>query len=300
PPLPGTMQPTIAVDIGAFAGLFVLSSLIRRRFKHRGYSATGAGGIVMSTGVFTAFAFTQLPMYTPLLGRLATIEIFVIWLFLAWSFGSSFVNRHFRMHYAHPLRRFAMGTWVAGTAVLATLATRSMPEAIWFSRVLALVAVAIYLPYVVLFVQGYAQLWRHPLQQRANGVILLATVSTQSIVLALHANFGGSFPVGIEIGLGRLCGLCASRTHRLASGRPFCLGRFVRRVAGSRLRRSVRRVCDLLAATPCGLTRDATTTAASRLLRAHFSSPDPGPMTLHSLTSQSPPSFVRSSCMRRR
>ncbi|MDN5865027.1 MAG: hypothetical protein L0I62_07405 [Gammaproteobacteria bacterium] len=195
------MQPTIAVDIGAFAGLFVLSSLIRRRFKHRGYSATGAGGIVMSTGVFTAFAFTQLPMYTPLLGRLATIEIFVIWLFLAWSFGSSFVNRHFRMHYAHPLRRFAMGTWVAGTAVLATLATRSMPEAIWFSRVLALVAVAIYLPYVVLFVQGYAQLWRHPLQQRANGVILLATVSTQSIVLALHANFGGSFPVGIEIGL---------------------------------------------------------------------------------------------------
>lgn len=195
------MNPALGVDTGAFVGLFLLSAFVRSRFRHHGYSATAAGGIVMSTGVFVAFAFTQLPFYTPLLARLATIEIFVIWLFLAWSYLTAFINRHFRMHYTRPQRRFAIGTWVAGTAVLATLAEHTMPETLLFPSVLALIAVAIYLPYVVIFVAGYIRLWRHPATQNANGVILLATVSTQSIVIALHTAFGGAFPAGLEIGM---------------------------------------------------------------------------------------------------
>lgn len=195
------MNQLLAIDIGAFVGLFLISALARSRFKHHGYSATAAGGIVMSTGVFVEFAFTQLPFYSPLLARLATLEIFVIWLFLAGSYLTAFFNRHFRMHYAHPLRRFAIGTWVAATAVLATLVEHTLPETAWFSKVLALVAVAIYLPYVVIFVWGYAKLWRHPLKQNANGVILLATVSTQSIVIALTSTFGSGFPTNVAIGM---------------------------------------------------------------------------------------------------
>ncbi len=188
---------TFIVDAGAFVGLFAVSALIRSRFRHHYYSATDAGAIVMATGIFTAFAFTQLPFYTPLLGRLETLEIFVIWLFLAWSYLQSGKNRHFLMHFVHPLRRFAIGTWVAGTAVLATLVTHTIPQALWFARVLTFIAVVIYLPYVVVFVRGYAQLWRQPLQQNANGVILLATVATQSVVIALHATFGRDFPQNV-------------------------------------------------------------------------------------------------------
>lgn len=195
------MTSTLITDATAFIVLFAISAWLRRCFKHHGYSATGAGGIVMSTSIFTAFAFTQLPFYSPFLGRLATIEIFIIWLFLARSFLASLINRHFRMHYAHPLRRFAIGTWVAATAVLATLSARTVPEVIGFSRALTLIAVVIYIPYVLLFVRGYITLWRRPLTQRANGVILLATVSTQSIVIALHTSFGSGFPNGVAFAM---------------------------------------------------------------------------------------------------
>jgi hypothetical protein len=188
------MNTPLGIDIGAFVGLLAISALARRCFRRHGYSATAAGGIVMAIGIFADFSLPRLPFYSPLLARLITIELWVIWLFLAYSYGASAINRHFRMHIRHPLRRFALGTWVAGTAVLAALAIHVFPEARLFGKALALLAVALYLPYVAIFVYGYAKLARHPCKQNANGVILLATVSTQSIVIALHAAFAGAFP----------------------------------------------------------------------------------------------------------
>ncbi len=195
------MNTALLIDIAAFAVLLAFSALVRSRFKHRGYSATAAGGIVMALGIFTDAALPHLPFYTPLLGRMVTVEILVIWLFLVGSYLASAFNRHFRMHVAHPLRRFALGTWVAGTAVLSILAMHAVPEAPLLGKVLALLAVALYLPYVLMFVWGYGKLLRHPFGQNANGVILLATVSTQSIVIALHTAFGGGFPTDVAIGM---------------------------------------------------------------------------------------------------
>lgn len=195
------MNSALAIDIALFAVLLALSALARSRFKHHGYSATSAFGIVMAIGIFTGFSLPQLPFYTPFLARLITLEVLVVWCFLAGSYLASALNRHFRMHIAHPLRRFAIGTWVAGTAVLSALATHTLPQALWLDKTLALVAVAVYLPYVVLFVHGYYRLLKHPFTQNSDGVILLATVSTQSIVIALHTAFGGGFPVPVAIGM---------------------------------------------------------------------------------------------------
>ncbi len=195
------MNTALIVDIVAFIVLLALSALVRSRFRHRGYSATAAGAIVMAIGIFADASLPQLPFYTPLIAQLVAIELLVIWIFLAGSYFVSAINRHFRMHVAHPLRRFAIGTWVAGTAVLSVLVLHTLPQALLLGKAIALLAVAIYLPYVVLFVQGYARLWRHPLKQNANGVILLATVSTQSIVIALHTAFGAAFPVPVAIGM---------------------------------------------------------------------------------------------------
>ncbi|MGH8160741.1 MAG: hypothetical protein ACRESR_01040 [Gammaproteobacteria bacterium] len=205
------MSSTLGVDIAAFVGLFIVSTLVRSRFHHHGYSATAAGGIVMAIGIFADFSLRQLPFDWPLLERLVTLELLVIWLFLARSYVASALNRHFRMHLAHPLRRFAIGTWVAGTAVLSALGMHALPEAPLFGKVLALVAVAIYLPYVALFVAGYARLLRRPFRQNANGIILLATVSTQAVVIALHDAFGSAFPGWYELGMLAfdICFLCA-------------------------------------------------------------------------------------------
>lgn len=195
------MDNVLAADIAAFALLFIASAMLRRRFRHHGYAATAAGGIVMATGIFASFSLPRLPFHSPWLGRLVTIEIMVIWLFLAGSYLASALHRRFRMHVRHPLRRFAIGTWVAGTAVLATLCTEALPEAPLVGRVLALIAVALYLPYALLFVHGYANLLRRALTQDADGVILLATVSTQSVVIALHTAFAGSFPLRLALGM---------------------------------------------------------------------------------------------------
>jgi len=191
----------LAVDLVAFTILLALSALVRSRFKHHRYSATAAFGMVMAIGIFTDFSLPQLPFYSPLLARLVTLELLVIGLFLTSSYISSALNHHFRMHVAHPLRRFAIGTWVAGTALLSVLVTHTLPEMHLLDTTLAIVAIVVYLPYVALFVHGYYKLLRHPLKQNANGVILLATVSTQSIVIALHSVFADSFPINVAIGL---------------------------------------------------------------------------------------------------
>lgn len=200
-PITTAVNTTLIVDLVAFAVLIVLSSLVRSRFHHHNYSPTGAGGIVMGIGIFADFSLPQLPFHSPILARLITLELFVIWLFLAASYCAAAVNGHFRMHIGHPLRRFAIGTWVAGTAVLAVLAARTMPEARPLEKLLTLIAVAVYLPYVGVFVHGYYKLLRRPFKQNANGAVLLATVSTQSIVIALATNFSAEFPdyIGIKV-----------------------------------------------------------------------------------------------------
>jgi hypothetical protein len=195
------MSTLALADLAGFVALFALSALVRSRFKHHGYSATSAFDIVMAIGIFADAALTQLPLRAPLLARSITLELCVIWLFLARSYAASAINRHFRMHTAHPLRRFAIGTWVAGTAVLSVLVSHTLPEVHRLDQALLLIAVLVYLPYVAIFVDGYYRLLRHPLRQKANGVILLAVVSTQSIVIAIHTAYGIAFPPTVVLGL---------------------------------------------------------------------------------------------------
>lgn len=190
------MNSALLVDAAVFIALLGVSALVRSRFRHHYYSATSAMGMVMAIGIFAAYALPQLPFHSSLLARIVTLELLVIWLYLASAW-----NRHFRMHVAHPLRRFAIGTWVAGTAVLAMLVVRTLPEAVPLARGLVGIAVALYLLYMVLFLHGYYRLLRHPLQQNANGVILLATVSTQSVVTAFATVFETRFPDAMVTGL---------------------------------------------------------------------------------------------------
>lgn len=195
------MNTALIVDLVAFAVLLSLSALVRSRFNERSYSATASGGIVMAIGIFVSFSLPQLPVHWPLLARVMTLELLVIWLFIAGSYCASAVNGHFHIHVTKPLQRFAVGTWVAGTAVLAVLSAHTLPEAPFLEKTLTLIAVAVYLPYVALFVRGYYRLLRRPTKQKANGVILLATVSTQSIVIALATAFGPAFPDAIGISM---------------------------------------------------------------------------------------------------
>lgn len=184
----------VVVDGSIFLVLFIVSIAVKRCFATRGYSATAAGGIVMSTGIFSAFALRALPFYSDTLGRIAALEVVVLWLLITWSILRSIRAKGFHIHLEPILQRFAIGTWVAGTAVLSVLSAQSLPEIWWLSDALAAISVALYVPYVVLFISGYISLWARVNTQRSTGVILLATVSTQSVIIALYTVLGHELP----------------------------------------------------------------------------------------------------------
>lgn len=184
------MHPVVIFDFGAFAVLFALSALVRGLCFRPGLrSAAGAMGIVMAIGIFAVFSLPQLPFHSPWLARLITLEVLIIWLFLAGAYLLALFCGNFIRYLEHPMRRFGIGTWVAGSAVLAVLIEHAMPELWALAAALAVIAFAVYLPYVALFSHGYYRLLSRPTRQNARGVILLATVASQSVLIAFVSVF---------------------------------------------------------------------------------------------------------------
>ncbi len=175
--------------------LAALTLIAYRVFVPRTPLPTGAGGIIMSIGIFSAFAATELPGYRPVIGQLLALELLILWCLLAYSYLGTLRNGQFRkLHFNPFMHRFTLGTWVAGTAVLATLLLAVFPQYRQLGYGFTLLALLLYIPYVSIFVTGYWQLWRHLSKQQATGVILLATVSTQSLVIATHASLQAAMP----------------------------------------------------------------------------------------------------------
>lgn len=159
-------------------------------------------GMVMAIGIFLAYSLPHLPIHSSLLARLFTLELLVVWCYIAGSYVRTIVRGKFlRMHIADPLGRFGLGTWVAGTAVPAALVADTLPELHLLAVLLAVIAFVVYLPYLALFLHGYYRLLKRPRQQNANGVILLATVSTQSVLIAFIAVFKPDVPDAVATGL---------------------------------------------------------------------------------------------------
>lgn len=177
-----------------FLLLFAVSAWARSRFRHRFYSSAAAGAIVMALGIFADAALPQLPFHQLVPMPALVLEIGVIALFLAGSYLSAAFRGHFRVYLERPLHRFGFGTWVAGVAVLSVLIRHVLPEWVPAAQWLAVAAAALYLPYLGIALQGYAAMVRHPHRSQANGVILLATVATQAVLLALYHAFPAHIP----------------------------------------------------------------------------------------------------------
>ena len=177
-------------DVFLLVVLLILVVIIYRTVTREKYAATNSASMVMGIGIFASFALRKLPAHSLLIGKLIMVGLFVVWLVIMWSHVRSILDgKFYRFHYKPILNRFALGTWVAGTAVLADLSVRVFPNIVWLGRSLALVALALYVPYIIVALLGYVGLWRHPLKQQSVGVILLAAVATQATYIALRMAF---------------------------------------------------------------------------------------------------------------
>src|SRR5690606_4437934 len=91
----------------------------------------------------------------------------------------------FDQHFASPVGRFAVGTWVAATAVLARMILLGIPEWRPVAGLLGVLAAALWIGFFALVVQSISAVATRSTAAPVPGVILLSTVSTQALSLAI-------------------------------------------------------------------------------------------------------------------
>lgn len=170
--------------------LLIVSATIKYFFKKKERLSTLAGSIIMAIGIFALAAFPELPFYTKTIAKLITIELFIIWLFIAATFIDDDM-KHIPILTKPIMEQFGIGTWVAGSAMLTLLCLTELSH--WHVVILMLTTLtfATWIGYVVLIASKISCPFCKT-HEPITGTILLSTVSTQSIVLLINALFPSS------------------------------------------------------------------------------------------------------------
>jgi hypothetical protein len=147
-----------------------------------------AGSAIMALGIFGLAALQQIPFATAATQPLAIASL-VLWAILAGSYGAAALKGTLRSRIGRPAGTFAIGCWVAATAVLLELIVLAVPE--WRPLALALgaLAAAIWLWFLKVAAEDVGAAVRAATRAPMPGAVLLATVSTQSLALAALALF---------------------------------------------------------------------------------------------------------------
>ena len=137
----------------------------------------------MALGIFALAALQRMPFPARLTTQFIALELLIVWTYIALHFLACAMRGTMHRHSGDPIQSFAIGTWVAGTAVVAELVLTGLPQWRSAAAALALVAVLLWLWYLALVARGLWAIIVGRARGGVNGAILLSTVSTQSIVL---------------------------------------------------------------------------------------------------------------------
>lgn len=173
--------------------LLCLSGLVRYFYKKEPRPSTADGSIVMAIGIFSFDALLKLPLVSRGFTQLVTLELLIVWLLLVKNYLNQSLHGGFKCLINHTAGQFGIGTWVAGSSILALLFFRDFTCYRFIAWLCAFLAFIIWLPYLALSV---CNLWLIVTRQRKVhiGIMLLATVSTQSIVLLTYFMFATTIP----------------------------------------------------------------------------------------------------------
>ena len=180
--------------------LWAASGIVRRFLMGDGESPVPSGSIVMAGGIFVIGALGQLGL-PPIVGRLVTLELLVVWGYLALSYARSGLGGGLSGSIAQPMGAFGVGTWIAGSAVLGRAILQVLPEWRPVGIALWVVSVALWLWYLRLLPAALGAATNPSGGYRANGAVLLSTVATQSLVVAGTALLPGGIPQTLSVAL---------------------------------------------------------------------------------------------------
>ncbi|MBX3709533.1 MAG: hypothetical protein KIT56_09385 [Gammaproteobacteria bacterium] len=151
----------------------------------------------MAVGIFSQDALRRLPFVTDLVIQLIALELLIIWIYFVRFYIQSYLDENFNIQIKSMANQYGIGTWVASSSVLAILFSTELPSwniVIWFLALFAFIIWLIYLKW--LFIDFFLVLLKY--KNIHTGIILLSTVSIQSIVLLAHSLLTHQFPILIN------------------------------------------------------------------------------------------------------
>ncbi|WP_022794694.1 hypothetical protein [Marinococcus halotolerans] len=162
-----------------------------------------SGAIVMAWGIFLLGPFAAFSPLNSWAGVLLTavtallgIYIFISIVYTRVSSGTD------KLSNIGDIPFFGIGTWVAGSSVLAQLLLEYASWSLGPVYVLLVISTVVWIVYISAAAAKLAILVRdREKRKQAHGVLLLTTVSTQSLILLYVKMFPASFPIGIGAGL---------------------------------------------------------------------------------------------------
>jgi hypothetical protein len=177
-----------------FTVLFCIYFIIRRYVLKPSPADTPAGAIVMACGIFINGAMKNIKFLENNISELSAMLLLLLWIFTWASFGNSIIKGNaYELHFKNPIKSFAVGTWVAGTSVCGIAVFQRLPGLIFVSCFLFFIGLTIWLFYVGIIIKSYKSIFSNGLQNKVNGVLLLSTVSTQSLVVLGNTIFNKSY-----------------------------------------------------------------------------------------------------------
>jgi len=176
--------------ISMFLGFAAFRTFLLKREP----SETASGAIVMALGIFVNGAAYRFPLHETW-GPIYTVGLFLIWLLIMSSFGKNAFHRQLKAkHMNDPIQFFALGTWIAGTSVCGIAIAMNIPEWGWLAWGMAVIAVLLWIYYLVKSIVHFQAIWNPDLSRKVHGIILLPAVSTQSLVLLFKTLCGDLVP----------------------------------------------------------------------------------------------------------
>lgn len=149
-----------------------------------------AGAVVMANGIFLIGAIETFPFLNIHVGKYFAFLLLIIWIIIYTLLTVQFFQRSFFFSFIqHPIKSFAMGTWIAGVSVLCNVFLKYFPGMILITQAMAILNTFLWLFFLVTCLYNFKQLIWKQQDYPVHGILMISTVGTQSIIVLLNNVF---------------------------------------------------------------------------------------------------------------
>lgn len=116
--------------------------------------------------------------------------VLALWISFWFSLLLSMVQRKWKaLHYTNPINRFGIGTWIAASSTCGILMIQYFPYLRTLIIALSAIHLLVWIFYCILSIDAFITIGRKRTDKQVHGILLLTTVSTQSMILFFQTVF---------------------------------------------------------------------------------------------------------------